>query len=189
MEQQETPGKELLRRAKILFASGDVEKSVEIFTLAEEKGCASSELWLSRGAAQMALGHFDAAQRDFTRVLDEDGRNERAHYFRGVALVALGRYEDGIADLTASLMHNNNRGIAHLVRGLAYGELGQQSDALLDINSASAFSDAELASFRKLFGKLPGPFQNSKAMLSEKNAPWNNLLSKESADKLQKLFL
>ncbi len=188
MESGQIQGQELLRQAKILFASGDVAKSVALFTLAEEKGCASVELWLSRGAAQMALGHYEAAQEDFSRVLDEDAKNERAHYFRGVALVALGKYEEGIADLTASLMHNNNRGIAHLIRGLAYAELGQQSDAVLDINSASAFSDAEFASFRNLFGHLPGPFQNTKAMLAAENAPWNNLLSRESAKKLLNLL-
>ena len=136
----------------------------------------------------MALGNYSDAKEDFTRVLSIDTRNERAHYFRGIALVALGKYEDGISDLTSSLMQNNNRGIAHLVRGLAYSELGQESDAILDINSASAFSDSEIESFKKIFGDLPGSFQNTKAMLAKENAPWNNLLSKDSADKLLSLL-
>lgn len=136
----------------------------------------------------MALGHFLKAEEDFTRVLNEDTRNERAHYFRGIALVALGKYEEGIDDLTSSLMQNNNRGIAHLVRGLAYSELGQESDAALDINSASAFSDAEIASFKKLFGDLSGSFQNTKAMLARENAPWNNLLNQDAAKKLLNLL-
>ena len=174
----------LIRKAKILFASGNIEKSIEMFTIAEENGYSSIDLWLSRGAAQMTLGNYDKAKEDFTRVLDEDTKNERAHYFRGIAFVALGEFEDGITDLTSSLMRNNNRGIAHLVRGLAYSELGQEADAVLDLNSASAFSEAEIGSFKKLFGNLPGPFQNTKAMLAKENAPWNNLLSQNYAKKL-----
>lgn len=178
----------LLQKAKILFASGKLEKSVELFTIAEKKGFGSVDLWLSRGAAQMALGQYHEATEDFTRVLDEDTRNERAHYFRGIAFVALGKYEQGIDDLTSSLKQNNNRGIAHLVRGLAYSELGQEFDAILDINSASAFSDAEIQSFKKLFGDLSGSFQNTKATLAKENAPWNNLLNHDSAKMLLNLL-
>lgn len=178
----------LLQKAKILFASGNLEESIEHFTIAEDNGYGSVDLWLSRGAAQMALGKYQEARDDFSRVLLEETGNERAHYFRGIACVALGMYEDGIADLTSSLKRNNNRGIAHLVRGLAYSELGQESDAVLDINSASAFSEAELQSFKKLFGDVATPFRNTKAMLAKENAPWNNLLSKDSANVLMNLL-
>ena len=84
-----------------------------------------------------------------------DANNERAHYFRGLAHVALGEYEEAIVDLTYSLAHNNDRGIAHLARGLAYLELGNKNDAALDFNGSSAFSEAELKSFKKLFGNKP----------------------------------
>jgi len=49
-------------------------------------------------------------------------------------------------------------------------------------------SEAELESFNKLFGKMPSPFENSKALLSRANAPWNNLLSKEAATMLSNLL-
>jgi tetratricopeptide (TPR) repeat protein len=179
---------EMLRRAKILFASGQLEKSVTQFTIAEENGCDPAEVSLSRGAAQMALGNYSEAIDDFSKIIEEDTRNERAHYFRGIAHVALGKYEQGIVDLTSSLKQNNDRGIAHLIRGLAYAELGQKSDAVLDINSASAFSAAEIASFKKVFGAMPNAFQNTRAMLAKENAPWNNLLNQESASTLMNLL-
>jgi tetratricopeptide (TPR) repeat protein len=188
MVSESTQRNALLQKAKILFASGNIEKSIEVFSAAEKNGLGSVDLWLSRGAAQMALGNYHAAKEDFSRVLKEDTRNERAHYYRGIALVALGKYEEGIDDLTSSLMQNNNRGIAHLVRGLAYSELGQESDAALDMNSASAFSDAEITSFKKLFNDFTGSFPNTKAMLAKENAPWNNLLSQDSANKLLNLL-
>ncbi len=146
------------------------------------------DIWLSRGAALMVVGRYHDAIEDFDRYLENDNRNERASYFRGVAKVAVGKYREGIDDLTISLGRNNGRGIAHLVRGLAYAELGEQDDAILDINSAEVFSDAEMKSFRKLFGSGGNPFRNSKALLADENAPWNNLLSRESASKLLNLL-
>ncbi len=184
MNEQRTDRKETLRQAKIYFASGQLEKSIEYFSLAEKQGQDLPHIWLSRGAAYIAMGEFNAAKKDLTQLLQLDPKNERACYFRGIARIALGEYEKAIDDLTQSLIQNNDRGIAHLLRGVAYAELGQDTDAQLDINSASAFSRAEFTSFDKVFGKLPDAFKNSTALRSRDNAPWNNLLSQESGDML-----
>ena len=177
-----------LRKAKLLFASGQQRKSIKFFTFAEKEQAHLPEIWLSRGAAFMTIGRYEEAARDFTKLLDREGYNERAYYFRGVARVAEGKFEQGIRDLTLSLSRNNDRGIAHLIRGLAYAELGNKSDALLDINSADAFSEAELNSFRKLFGNSGNPFRNVSKLLAEENAPWNNLISRESAQMILNLI-
>jgi tetratricopeptide (TPR) repeat protein len=179
---------EYLREAKILFASGQLGKSIEFFNLAYEKGGEPVAVCLSRGAAAMALGHYQEAVKDFSRVLQEDAKNERAHYYRGLAHAALGEYQLAIDDLTFSLTRNHDRGIAHLVRGLAYAELGQKKFATLDFNTASAFSEAEIQSFKKLFGDNTTIFQNTTALLAKENAPWNNLLSNEDAEKLRNLL-
>ena len=184
MDNEKAARDKTLRQAKIYFASGQLQKSIEYFSLAEERGHELSLVWVSRGAAYMALGDYVAARDDFSRVLNEDPNNERALYFRGVAMVALGEYEKAIDDLTRSLTQNNDRGIAHLMRGVAYNELGQEFDAELDINSAASFSTAEFSSFSKVFGNLPDAFKKSKALLGRENAPWNNLLSRESRDVL-----
>ena len=173
-----------LTEAKILFASGQLEKSIEAFSTAEKEGCNVVDVCLSRGAAQMALGNYQKAKEDFTRVLEEDNNNERACYFRGIALFALGNYEKAVQDLTSSLARNNNRGIAHLARGMAYAELGDEEYATLDFNSAKAFSSEEFKSFKKLFGDLPAPFTKARKLMAKENAPWNNLLSRGSAGKL-----
>jgi len=179
---------EYLREAKILFASGQLGKSIEFFTLAYEQGGEPVAVCLSRGAAAMALGHYREAAKDFSRVLLEDTKNERAHYYRGLAHAALGEYQQAIDDLTFSLTRNHDRGIAHLVRGLAYAELGQKKFAALDFNTASAFSEAEIQSFKKLFGGNKTIFQNTTALLAKENAPWNNLLSNGDAEKLRNLL-
>ncbi len=177
-----------LREAKILFASGQLEKSIESFNRAEEQGSDIIDTCLSRGAAFVALRRFEEAERDFSSVLERDRDNERAFYFRGVARAALGQYQAAILDLTQSLCRNNDRGIAHLLRGLAYSELGQSSDAELDFNSAAAFSEFEMESFKNVFGVIDSPFKNTKAMLSEENAPWKNVLSDRSAQMLRNLL-
>jgi len=179
--------KELIE-AKIFFASGQLEKSVKAFLDAEEKGCDVIDVCLSRGAAQMARGKYKEAKEDFTRVLTQDNDNERAYYFRGIALFALGDYERAIEDLTLSLTRNNNRGIAHLARGMAYAELGEEEYATLDFGSAKAFSSEEFKSFKKLFGDLPAPFTRTRELMAKENAPWNNLLNRDSAEKLLDLI-
>jgi tetratricopeptide (TPR) repeat protein len=177
-----------LSEAKIFFATGQLEKSIEAFSVAEKKGCNVIDVCLSRGAAQMALGKYKEAKEDFSRVLREDTDNERAYYFRGIALFALGEYQEAVEDLTLSLIRNNNRGIAHLARGMAYAELGEEKYAALDLNSATAFSSAEFKSFKNLFGKLPAPFTNTRELMAKENAPWNNLLNSDSAQKLLDLI-
>ena len=188
MKTDKKTGDHYLRQAKLYFASGELRKSIRFFTFAEKENVHLPEIWLSRGAAFMAIGRYKEAALDFTRVLDHDVYNERAYYFRGLARVADGQFEMGIRDLTSSLSRNNDRGIAHLVRGLAYAELGNKSDALLDINSAEAFSEAELKSFKTLFGSRGNPFRNADKLLAEENAPWNNLLSKGSAEQILNLI-
>lgn len=180
---------ELLRSAKILFASGQLEKSIAVFTQAEDMGCDGEDVWLSRGAARMALGNFGEASHDFSRVIENNTSHERARYFRGIARAALGHYEEAIEDLTVSLSQNNSRGIAHLIRGLAFTEIGQEEDAALDINSSSVFSEAEISSFKKIFGEKEHLFTEARSLLAEESAPWNNLLSRESARKLRNLLL
>lgn len=181
-------GSKELTEAKIFFASGQLEKSIETFSVAEKRGCNVIDLCLSRGAAQMALGNYREAKEDFSRVLAEDNNHERAYYFRGIALFALGEYQEAVADLTLSLTRNNNRGIAHLARGMAYAELGDEKYAELDLSSARAFSSAEFKSFKKLFGSLPAPFTKTRELMAKENAPWNNLLPRDSAEKLLDLI-
>ena len=188
MTSKQEPALDYIRKAKLLFASGQIRESIEQFTRAEQEGYELLDIWLSRGAALLALGHYRAAETDFSNVLEVQQENERAYYYRGIARAAQGRHQKAIGDLTASLSRNNNRGIAHLIRGLSYAELGNRSDAILDINSAGAFSDAELNSFAKLFGTIGHPFQNAKTLMAEENAPWNNLLDRSSADKLMRLL-
>lgn len=177
-----------MREAKIYFASGQLAKSIDSFDAAEKQGGNCVDICLSRGAAKIALGRYREAEQDFSRVLQEDQENERAYYFRGIARTALKKFDSAVHDLTRSLVKNNNRGIAHLVRGLAYAELGEEKDAALDFNSASAFSEAELQSFKKLFGDEHSPFQNTKSLLAKENAPWNNLLTGEAAQRLKVLL-
>lgn len=177
-----------IRKAKLLFASGQLRESIRQFTLAEQEGYELVDIWLSRGAALLAIGSFNAADADFSNVLEVQRDNERAYYYRGVARAARGLFQKAVDDLTRSLSRNNDRGIAHLIRGLSYAELGNKADAILDINSAGAFSDAEFASFKNVFGNSQAPFRNTRALLAVENAPWNTLLDRSSAAKLLELL-
>jgi tetratricopeptide (TPR) repeat protein len=188
MKSTETAALEKIRRAKLYFASGQIEEAVREFNAAEQDGYELVDIWLSRGAALLVLGRYRLAETDFSNVLEVQKENERAYYYRGIARAARGQHRKAIDDLSASLSRNNDRGIAHLVRGLSYAELGNRSEAVLDINSAGAFSDAEIKSFTALFGTSGQPFRNARALMAEENAPWNNLLDRSSAETLMKLL-
>ena len=177
-----------LREAKILFASGQLDESIDSFNRAEEQGSDIIDTCLSRGAALVALRRFEEAERDFSGVLEADSDNERAYYFRGVARAALGQYQAAIIDLSQSLSRNKDRGIAHLIRGLAYSELGKSDDAEQDFSSASSFSESEMEGFKNVFGVIDSPFKNTKTMLSEENGSWKNVLSDRSAEMLRNLI-
>ena len=45
-----------------------------------------------------------------------------------------------------------------------------------------------MESFKNVFGVIDSPFKNTKAMLSEENAPWKNLLSEGSVQMLRNLL-
>lgn len=181
-----TDGKSSLREGKILFASGNPEESIPFFTAALEQGADPVIVGLSRGSAHMAMQRFTEAKEDFTLAIDSDPRNERAYYYRGISKIALGEYKAAIEDLTRSLTKNHNRGIAYLARGLAYAELGEEKDAQLDFNSASAFSEAELQSFLKVFDNHPAQRNRTMEMLKRQSAPWKALLTKVDADRIRK---
>lgn len=181
-------GKSSLREGKILFASGQPEKSIPYFTAALEQGIDPVTIGLSRGAAYLALGRYPDAREDFTLVLKNDPENERGFFFRGIARFALGEYEPAIGDLTRSLTKNHNRGTAYLARGLAYAELGEEGDSALDFHSAAAFSTAEVESFLKLFEGHTGQLNKTMAMLKKQSAPWKVLLTREEADRIRTML-
>lgn len=177
-----------LREAKILFASGQLDKCIEAFNRAEELGSDTIDTCLSRGAAFVALRRFEEAERDFSSALEADKDNERAYYFRGVARAALGQYQAAILDFNQTLKRNSDRGVARLLRGLAYSELGQSSEAEADLNSVAALSETEMESFKNVFGVIDSQFKNTKQRLSEEKSPWKNVLSERSARMLRNLL-
>ena len=180
--------KRQLREAKMLFASGQLDESIESFNRAEAQGSDIIDTCLSRGAALVALRRFEEAERDFSRVLEEDLENERAYYYRGVVRTALGQFQAAINDLTQSIRRNSDRGVARLLRGLAYSELGQSGEAENDLNFAAASSAHEMESFKNVFSVIDSPFKNTKAKLGDADESWKNVLSDRSAQMLRNLL-
>ena len=172
----------------MLFASGQLDKSIESFDLAEAQGSDIIDTCLSRGAALVAMRRFEEAERDFSRVLEADVENERAFYFRGVVRAALGQFQAAINDLTQSINRNSDRTVARLLRGLAYSELGQSGAAENDLNFAAAASAHEMESFKNVFSVIDSPFKNTKATLGDEHGSWKNVLSDRSAQMLRNLL-
>jgi len=175
----------LLNEAKMRFASGHPEESIDLFSKAAEDGCNPVTVYLSRGAALVAIKMYKEAEEDFGRVLGIDSDNERALYYRGIAHMANGAYEEAITDLNASIEHNHNRGIAFLARGIAYAETGREEEALADFKNATVLSNIEVEGFMNSFGTNRSQFYRSIALLEGERGPLKIVLNEEEVDKLK----
>jgi len=175
----------LLNEAKMRFATGHPEESIDLFNKAAEEGCNPVTVYLSRGAALVAMKLYKEAEVDFDRVLGIDPDNERAHYYRGIAHMADGAYEEAIADLNASIAHNHNRGVAYLARGIAYAETGHEEEAVEDFKNATVLSNVEVEGFMNSFGINRSQFYRSIALLEGERGPLKMVLNDEEVEKLK----
>lgn len=81
MDNEKTDWKKTLRQAKIYFVSGQLEKSIEYFSLAEKGGHELPLIWMSRGAAYIVLGDYAAAKDDLTLVLELGSQKQESLLF------------------------------------------------------------------------------------------------------------
>jgi tetratricopeptide (TPR) repeat protein len=177
---------EFFSEAKSKFATGHPKESIELFTKAEEQGCNPVTVYLSRGAAFLAMDELDKSIDDFNRVLEIDKDNERAFYYRGMAHFKKGEFNDAVKDLTTSIKFNQNRGAAFFARGLAYAELDRTDESLLDLKTAIAFSNREVAGFANLFGENRTLLNKSMALLEGERGPWSIVMNEDEVNKLKK---
>jgi tetratricopeptide (TPR) repeat protein len=177
---------ELLHEGKELFITGHPKESIELFTQAQEQGADPVAVYLSRGAAYLAIGELDKSLDDFNRVIEIDGGNERAFYYRGIVYLRRGEFSEAVDDLTASITLNHERGAAFLARGIAYAELDRQDDSLRDLKTAIAYSNREVQGFANLFGENRTLFGKSMALLEGDRGPWSIVMNEDEVDKLKK---
>ncbi len=100
------------------------------------------DLLLRRGKIYLTLERFDAAVRDFDRVLAIDDRRDAAYFGRGIALGRLGQLERGIADLSVYIDRNPKSSIAYTKRGIRNIWAGRFKRAEEDLTRAIALDAA-----------------------------------------------
>lgn len=179
-------GEDLFQEAQHLFIEGDLPKSIELFSKAEEEGCNPVNTYLSRGAAYLQLGEYEKAIDDFGKVLEIDTDNERGYYYRGIAYMNKGGFEKALEDLTKSIELNQTRGVAFLARGLVNAELDHTEEALRDIKTAIAFSNVEVGNFLNQYGSHRTLFEKSMALFEGERGPWSIVLTEEEVEKFKK---
>jgi len=177
---------ELLLEAKLMFATGHREESIELFNKAEEEDCNPVTVYTSRGAVYLTIGELDKSIDDFNRVLEIDADNERAFYYRGIAHLRKGKFNQAIDDLSTSISFNHERGATFFARGLAYAELDRTDESLRDLKTAIAFSNREVESFTNLFGENRTLFGKSIALLEGERGPWSIVMNEDEVNKLKK---
>ncbi len=89
-----------------------------------------------RGMAHFALSQYEHAAKDFTRAIELNNSNFRAHTHRALCLRMLRRNERALQDLDRSIELRPNQSEAYYVRALTYYDLGDFVRALEECEKA-----------------------------------------------------
>ncbi len=115
-------------RATILYYQGKYKEAIEDLSACINNGLTTSEVYLLRGKANLALKDYKRAIEDFSEVLKDNPSDRSALIDRAIAYFNLKEYASAVNDLTTLLKEPKNDKAyfqAHRVMGailLAQGE-------------------------------------------------------------------
>jgi tetratricopeptide (TPR) repeat protein len=90
----------------------------------------------NRGNAYMARGQYDAALKDFGKVVELNPRDAKSYNYRGNVYSAAGRYDEAIIDYSKAIQLKPDLADAYNGRGTAYGNKGYVDAAIADFDRA-----------------------------------------------------
>jgi tetratricopeptide (TPR) repeat protein len=89
-------------------------------------------VYLRRGTAHQALGHFADAYHDFSKAIQMGPHVFEHHLARARLLEKLKLYEDAVPDFDKAIAIDDTSALAYLHRGLVYEQLGKMVEAAAD---------------------------------------------------------
>ncbi|MFP4483792.1 MAG: tetratricopeptide repeat protein [Spirochaetaceae bacterium] len=129
----------LLLKALHYHNAKDFTNAAETYTEIlerEERAYVRAVVYIHRGMADFAQGHYEEAVADFTEALHLDDDNWKALYYRGVIYRATGRYQEALADLNRCVTLDTYRYESLLARAELLLEMGDRRGALADARQA-----------------------------------------------------
>lgn len=125
--------------AQAAFLRGDYAGAVDEFTALIEANPSTTEWYIGRGVAYVALENYDEAQRDFETVLELDPDTDDARVLRQLGYIyALDDPQQAIDLLTRLIDSGRARAADYTTRGIAYATLPTP-------DFEAAFADLQLA--------------------------------------------
>lgn len=137
--------------AEALAASGDLEGSLEQYTLALELDPENPNALAGLALLSMFQEDWTVAEEYWASTIKQlesgqyagvDQRLEQAYYQMGVTLLQLGRYEDGAEYLRAALRLRRTSADTHYMLAYAYRQLGSELNERTHLEEALLFDPA-----------------------------------------------
>jgi TolA-binding protein len=112
--------------------------TIQSFTV---KAQDNSDLY-GKGLDKVTRGDYYGAISDFTKVIEQQGREPKPYYYRGISKYNLKDYSNAIWDFTMAIECNQKFADAFYMRGMAKVALKKRKEACEDFKLAAKYGNA-----------------------------------------------
>ena len=102
---------------------------------------------LARGSVYLKMGNAKSAKTDFSRVLEIDAKNPKAHHLRGLASEMEGNDNEALNDFNHAIGIYPEYAAAYYSRATLLTKLGQETEAAEDMKMVAQLTNINIESF------------------------------------------
>ena len=102
---------------------------------------------LARGTVYLKMGNAKSAKTDFSRVLEIDGNQSKAHHLRGLAKEMEGDDNAALNDFNRAIDIDPEYGAAYYSRATLLTKMGRGAEAAEDMKTVAQLTSANIESF------------------------------------------
>ena len=102
---------------------------------------------LARGTVYLKMGNAKNAKADFSRVLEIDANQSKAHHLRGLAKEMEGDDNEALSDFNQAIDINPEYGAAYHSRATLLTKMGREAEAAEDMKMVTQLTNANIESF------------------------------------------
>jgi tetratricopeptide (TPR) repeat protein len=139
--------KELFATAMSNFMKNKLGVSIdlldEILTVDPEDRLA----WLARGSVYLKMGNTENAIGDFSKAIEINSNNPKAHHLRGLAREMAGENDQALADFGKAIDIDPEYGAAYYSRATLLTKMGREDDAAEDMKTVTHLTNLNIENF------------------------------------------
>ena len=158
----------IIRRARIVLAL-----SILVLTATPARAGSSEEIarLFQEAASHESRGEWSLASSNYSKIIDKDPENSRAHYLLATAQVRIGMNDYAIKNFKEAIRLDPNLGEAReglegvfVTRGLLARQSGKKAEALTAFEEAVAANPRSVSSALELGAELENQGQSERAL-------------------------